>query len=55
LNDRFDPKAVDTIAALRVVRELATVSVSIAVPDIVDSIAALEAVRVSETNTKSGN
>lgn len=55
LNDRFDPKAVDTIAALRVVRELATVSVSIAIPDIVDSIAALEAVRVSETNTKSGN
>ena len=55
LNDRFDPKAVDTIAALRVVRELATVSVNIAVPDIVDSIAALEAVRVSETNTKSGN
>jgi uroporphyrin-3 C-methyltransferase len=55
LNNRFDPKAIDTTAALRVVRELATVSVGTSVTDIVDSIAALEAVRVSETNTKSGN
>ena len=55
LNSRFDPKAVDTIAALGVVRELAAASVSVAVPDIVDSIAALEAVRVSEVGSKSGN
>lgn len=55
LNTRFDPKAVDTIAALGVVRELAAASVSVAVPDIVDSIAALEAVRVSEVGSKSGN
>lgn len=55
LNTRFDPKAVDTIAALSLVRELSAVSVSVAVPDIADSIAALEAVRVSETSNKSGN
>ncbi len=55
LNTRFDPKAVDTIAALGVVRELAAASISVAVPDIVDSIAALEAVRVSEVGSKSGN
>lgn len=55
LNSRFDPKAVDTIAALSVVRELAAASVAVAIPDIIDSIAALEAVRVSEAGGKGGN
>ena len=56
LLDRFDPKSVDTIAATRLVRELAMVPVSLSLPDIVDSIAALEAVRLSEsTSNKNGN
>jgi uroporphyrin-3 C-methyltransferase len=50
---RYDPKAVDTLAALRLVRELATVPVSAALPDMSDSIAALEAVRLQEPNNKS--
>jgi uroporphyrin-3 C-methyltransferase len=50
---RYDPKAVDTVAALRLVRELASASVVAALPDMSDSIAALEAVRVQELNKKS--
>ena len=53
LTTRYDPKAVDTVAALRLVRELASVSVVAALPDMSDSIAALEAVRVQELNKKS--
>jgi len=53
LTARYDPKAVDTLAALRLVRELATVPVSAALPDMSDSIAALEAVRLQEPNNKS--
>jgi uroporphyrin-3 C-methyltransferase len=56
LLERFDPKSVDTIAATRLVKELAVVPVSLSLPDIVDSIAALESVRLSETTSnKSGN
>jgi uroporphyrin-3 C-methyltransferase len=56
LAERFDPKAVDVIAANRVVRELAAMPVAIASTDIVDSLSALEAVRLSETfSNKSGN
>jgi uroporphyrin-3 C-methyltransferase len=56
LLERFDSKSVDTIAATRLVKELAAVPVSLSLPDIVDSIAALEAVRLSETSsTKNGN
>lgn len=50
---RYDPKAVDTVAALRLVRELASASVVASLPDMSDSIAALEAVRVQESNKKS--
>jgi uroporphyrin-3 C-methyltransferase len=50
---RYDPKAVDTVAALRLVRELTTVPVTAALPDMSDSIAALEAVRLQESNNKS--
>lgn len=53
LTARYDPKAVDTVAALRLARELATVPVSAALPDMSDSIAALEAVRLQEPNNKS--
>ena len=56
LLERFDPKSVDTIAATRLVKELAAIPVSLSLPDIVDSIAALEALRLSETTSnKSGN
>ena len=50
---RYDPKAADTIAAVRLVRELASVPVSAALPDMTESIAALEAVRLQELNNKS--
>jgi uroporphyrin-III C-methyltransferase len=53
LTARYDPKAVDTVAALRLVRELASVPVVATLPDMSDSIAALEAVRVQELNKKS--
>ena len=53
LTTRYDLKAVDTVAALRLVRELASASVVAALPDMSDSIAALEAVRVQELNKKS--
>jgi len=53
LTARYDPKAVDTVAALRLARELATVPVAAALPDMSDSIAALEAVRLQEPNNKS--
>ena len=52
LTARYDPKAVDTVAALRLARELASVPVSAALPDMSDSIAALEAVRLQEPNNK---
>ena len=55
LTARYDPKAVDTVAALRLVRELAGVPVSAVLPDMSDSIAALEAVRLQESNNKSEN
>ncbi|MEI8400477.1 MAG: uroporphyrinogen-III C-methyltransferase [Alcaligenaceae bacterium] len=55
LTARYDPKAVDTVAALRLVRELASVPVAAALPDMSDSIAALEAVRLQEPNNKSEN
>jgi uroporphyrin-3 C-methyltransferase len=56
LLERFDPKSVDTIAAVRLVKELATVPVSLTLPDITDSLAALESARLSITNSnKSGN
>ncbi len=56
LGERFDPKSVDGLAAMRLVRELSAVPVSISTPDIVDSLSALEAVRLAETSThKNGN
>ena len=53
LGTRYDPNAPDTVAALRLVRELAAVPVGVALPDMTNSIAALEAVRLQESNNKS--
>ncbi|MEI7568112.1 MAG: uroporphyrinogen-III C-methyltransferase [Alcaligenaceae bacterium] len=50
---RYDPKAVDTVAALRLARELAAVPVLAALPDMTESSAALEAVRLQESRNKS--
>jgi uroporphyrin-3 C-methyltransferase len=56
LLERFDPKSVDTIAAVRLVKELAAIPVSLTLPDITDSLSALESVRVTVTNSnKNGN
>ena len=56
LTQRFDPKSAEGVAALRLVRELAGVTVAISSQDIVDSLSALEAVRLAETSThKNGN
>lgn len=50
---RYDPKAVDTVAALRLARELGAVPILAALPDMTESIAALEAVRLQESRNKS--
>ena len=52
---RYDPKAVDTVAALRLARELAAVPILAALPDMTESISALEAVRLQESRNKSGD
>lgn len=54
LIDRFDAKSIDTIAATRLVRELVIVPVALSLPDIVDSLTALESVRLSETSSNKG-
>ena len=48
LASRFDPQAPDTIAALKLARELAATAVVVPLPDLSDSMAALESVRSSE-------
>ena len=53
LTSRYDPKSIDTVTAIRLIRELATVQISAALPDMADSISALEAVRLLEPNNKS--
>ena len=54
LIDRFDAKSIETIAATKLVRELVMVPVALSLPDIVDSLTALEAVRLSETSSNKG-
>lgn len=51
---RYDPKSSETAAALRLVRELSAIQIAIALPDISDSLAALEAVRTSEPSPAGG-
>jgi uroporphyrin-III C-methyltransferase len=54
LVSRYDPKATDTIAALRLVQELASIQIAAALPDIKDSLSALESVRSSEPSPAGG-
>jgi len=49
LTARYDSKSSETAAALRLVRELSAIQISIPLPDISSSFAALEAVRSSES------
>ncbi|MCM0036237.1 MAG: uroporphyrinogen-III C-methyltransferase [Burkholderiaceae bacterium] len=49
LTARYDPKSSETVAALRLVRELSAIQIAIPLPDISGSLAALEAVRSSES------
>ncbi len=46
---RYEPKSSETAAALRLVRELSAIQIAIPLPDISSSLAALEAVRASES------
>lgn len=48
ISSRYDPKAAETVAALRLVKELATIQIAAALPDIKESFSALESVRASE-------
>lgn len=54
LTARYDPKSSETAAALRLVRELSAIQIAIPLPDISDSLAALEAVRTSEPSPAGG-
>lgn len=54
LVSRFDPKATDTIAALRLVQELAAIQIAANLPSIKDSLSALESVRSSEPSPLGG-
>ncbi len=51
---RYDPKSPEVVSALRLLRELASLNVAIVIPDITDSVAALEAVRQSDGSPKGG-
>lgn len=48
ISSRYDPKAAETVAALRLVKELAIIQIAAALPDIKESFSALESVRASE-------
>jgi uroporphyrin-3 C-methyltransferase len=54
LVSRFDPKATDTIAALRLVQELSAIQIAASLPGIKDSLSALESVRSSEPSPAGG-
>ncbi len=51
---RYDAKSPETVNALRLLRELASLNVAIVIPDISESVAALEAVRQSDGSSKGG-
>ena len=48
IGSRYDPQSPDTIAALKLARELAATPVVVPLPDLSESMAALESVRSSE-------
>lgn len=54
LNTRYEARSPDTIAALRLVQELAKTQIGIPLPDIKGSVAALESVRSSEPESTGG-
>jgi uroporphyrin-3 C-methyltransferase len=51
---RYDAKSPDTINALRLLRELGSINIAVTIPDVIESVAALEAIRQSDTNPKGG-
>jgi uroporphyrin-3 C-methyltransferase len=51
---RYDAKSPDTINALRLLRELGSINIAVAIPDVIESVAALEAIRQSDMNPKGG-
>lgn len=51
---RYDTKSAETVNALRLLRELASLNVAIVIPDISESVTALEAVRQSDGSPKGG-
>ena len=54
LVSRYDPQSVDTGAALKLVHDLAAVPVTVQIPDITDSLIALETVRAAESPSIKG-
>lgn len=54
LTARYDPKSSETVAALRLVRELSAVQIAVPLPDIKDSLTALESVKTSEPPAPGG-
>jgi len=51
---RYDVKSADVVTALRLLRELIALNVAVAIPDLTESLAALEAVRQTDTSPKGG-
>ena len=51
---RYDVKSSDVATALRLLRELIALNVAVAIPDLTESLAALEAVRQTDTSPKGG-
>ncbi|MFY9136925.1 uroporphyrinogen-III C-methyltransferase [Zwartia sp.] len=54
LSARYDPKSSETVAALRLVKELSAIQIAVTLPDINASFAALESVRTSEPSPAGG-
>lgn len=54
LNTYFDRRSADTLAALNLARELSQTEISVKLPNVADSLSAIEAVRASATTTSSG-
>ena len=53
ISTRFDPKSMDVVAAQRLVRELIQTPVSVRLPDVSASLAALESARMTEKSAAS--
>lgn len=51
---RYDAKSPETVSALRLLSELASLNIAIVLPDISESVAALEAVRQTDDSPKGG-